>query len=59
MQSIATVLAVAVIFVVVNLITPAFSTVCWSTPVSMGWTIRVAYMEAAQFVSSLTRHDLL
>jgi hypothetical protein len=59
MQPIAAVLVVAVLFVVVNIITPAFTTVRWNTPVAMEWMSRVPYPGAAQFVSSLSRHDLL
>lgn len=41
MQPIAAPLVVAVLFVVVNIITPSFTAVRWSTPVAMGWTSRV------------------
>jgi hypothetical protein len=59
MQPIAAVFVVAVLFVVVNTITPAFTTVRWSKPVAIGWTSRAPYPEAAQFFSSSSRHDLL
>jgi len=59
MQPIAVVLVVAVHFVAVNIITPAFTTVRWSTLEAMGWTSRVLCFEATQFLSSLSRRDLM
>jgi hypothetical protein len=46
MQPIAAVFAVVALFVV-NILIPAFTTVRWNTPVTMGWTSRAPYLEAA------------